>query len=353
MSTACRCERQVDRRKSPGLPVALVFTLSKAIYFFIIRFWDSKLAVLSLKRTTTGSKRCATRQCSIGMQVASGCSVFGRADARIVVAAPAPCLPGRNSALLWRSCVRRAQTRARAASEPDRAPSGGGAGAGTVTSNSSPTGNPAVALPPGSNPLELLRVTRDVRTRAALMGEVMRDGNMSRYSAVYDPSPAEAVLAQELGQWPYNVMLFAVANPSLAALDVAKQLRPSLLSLRAAGLDQGDAWFLVTKRLELLANPLPLQRWLDLLSAHGLGSRELSNFLLRMPESLLCDTTQAQALQVSALSLLHLQLQLPICLSVCLSMLYMCLHVFWKACVSSCLVVPQHPPTRHCLLCCR
>lgn len=149
-----------------------------------------------------------------------------------------------------------------------------------------------------NNPLELLRVTRDVQARARLMSEIMTDGRMSHYSELYHPSPVEEFLAKELGVWSYNVMLFAVANPSLQSLDLETQVRPAIRSLKAANIDVTDIWFLFTKHLDVFSQPISLQRWLDFLSLQALSSRDMTNFLLKAPDALFTNCTQAQALQV-------------------------------------------------------
>eukprot|EP00882_Tetradesmus_deserticola_P000993 GHRQ01001075.1.p1 GENE.GHRQ01001075.1~~GHRQ01001075.1.p1 ORF type:complete len:526 (+),score=212.02 GHRQ01001075.1:337-1914(+) len=149
-----------------------------------------------------------------------------------------------------------------------------------------------------NNPLELLRVTRDVQARARLMAEVMTDGRMSHYSEAYQPCPVEDFLSKELGVWSYNVMLFAVANPVLQAFNLESQVRPAVRSLKAANIDVTDIWFLITKHLEVLRDPIALQRWLDFLSLQELASRHMANFLLKAPDALFTSCTQAQALQV-------------------------------------------------------
>lgn len=124
------------------------------------------------------------------------------------------------------------------------------------------------------------------------------DTQMRHYSDVYQPSTVEQFLAKELGIWSYNVMLFAVANPALQALDVDSQVKPAIKSLKAANVDPQEIWFLVTKHLEIFKHPISLQRWLDFLSAQALPARDMATFLLRAPDVLLTDGTQAQALQV-------------------------------------------------------
>eukprot|EP00878_Enallax_costatus_P009611 GHUV01010042.1.p1 GENE.GHUV01010042.1~~GHUV01010042.1.p1 ORF type:complete len:364 (+),score=52.44 GHUV01010042.1:571-1662(+) len=152
------------------------------------------------------------------------------------------------------------------------------------------------ALQSGSNPLELLRVTRDPQQRARLMTAL--DTQMSHYSELYQPSTVEQFLSKELGMWSYNVMLFAVANPALQTIDVDTQMKPAIRSLKAANVEPQEIWFLVTKHLEIFRHPISLQRWLDFLSAQALQSRDIATFLLRAPAALFTDCTQAQALQV-------------------------------------------------------
>lgn len=124
------------------------------------------------------------------------------------------------------------------------------------------------------------------------------DTQMSHFSEVYQPTSVEQFLAKELGIWSYNVMLFAVANPALQTLDVDTQVKPAIRSLKAANVDPQEIWFLVTKHLEIFRHPIALQRWLDFLSAQALAARDIATFLLRAPDALLTDCTQAQALQV-------------------------------------------------------
>ncbi|KAF8057245.1 RSP2 [Scenedesmus sp. PABB004] len=153
----------------------------------------------------------------------------------------------------------------------------------------------------GSNPLEALRVTRDVRARAALMSRLLSGGAMSHYSARYVPTDVEAFLAAELGVGGHAVMLWAVAPPGLPpGLELDAQVRPAVRSLKAANVDVADIWFLLGRNRDLLAHPVPLQRWLDLLGVAALPSRLVADFLLRAPPALLTGTTQAQALQVVA-----------------------------------------------------
>jgi hypothetical protein len=44
------------------------------------------------------------------------------------------------------------------------------------------------------------------------------------------------------------------------------QVRPAVRSLKAANIDITDIWFVITKHLEILQDPIALQRWLDFLS---------------------------------------------------------------------------------------
>ncbi|WIA42308.1 hypothetical protein OEZ86_008322 [Tetradesmus obliquus] len=136
------------------------------------------------------------------------------------------------------------------------------------------------------------------QARARLMAEVMTDGRMSHYSELYQPCPVEEFLSKELGVWSYNVMLFAVANPALQVFDLESQVRPAVRSLKAANIDVTDIWFVITKHLEILTEPIALQRWLDFLSLQALDSRHMANFLLKAPDALFTSCTQAQALQV-------------------------------------------------------
>jgi hypothetical protein len=78
--------------------------------------------------------------------------------------------------------------------------------------------------PQRSNPLEQLRVCSDPQQRARLLCAL--DGGWSAAFQTYEPSPAEAYLAKELAQWPYNVMLTAVQHPgTLAHANVESQAR--------------------------------------------------------------------------------------------------------------------------------
>jgi hypothetical protein len=171
-----------------------------------------------------------------------------------------------------------------------------------------------------NNPLELLRVTYDPQQRAKLMQQL--DTRMSEFSELYQPCPVEEHLSKELGVWSYNVstaaemqtcvrtndvncdmsccsdhttmqcrwcnhlaarnalgcphryhayqnqlmcfacmqvMLFAVQNPALQNYKLETQVKPAISSLKAAGVDVTDIWFLVTKRLDIFAEPISLQ----------------------------------------------------------------------------------------------
>lgn len=122
------------------------------------------------------------------------------------------------------------------------------------------------------NPLELLRQTTDPQARAALLQQL--DRNMSHYSELYQPCPVEEFLSKELGVWSYNVMLFAVQHPALQKFSLDSHVKPAVRSLKAAGLDHTDIWFVITKRLGLLSEPIALQRWLDFLSAQVRGQHD-------------------------------------------------------------------------------
>jgi hypothetical protein len=50
------------------------------------------------------------------------------------------------------------------------------------------------------------------------------------------------------------------------AFDLESQVRPAVRSLKAANIDVTDIWFVITKHLEILQDPIALQRWLDFLS---------------------------------------------------------------------------------------
>lgn len=90
---------------------------------------------------------------------------------------------------------------------------------------------------------------------------------MSHFSELYQPCPVEEFLSSELGVWSYNVMLFAVQHPALQQFRLDSHVKPAIRSLKAAGLDHTDIWFVITKRLELLSDPISLQRWLDFMAA--------------------------------------------------------------------------------------
>lgn len=124
------------------------------------------------------------------------------------------------------------------------------------------------------------------------------DRNMTHYSELYQPCPVEEFLSSELGVWSYNVMLFAVQHPALQKFSLDSHVKPAVRSLKAAGLDQTDIWFIITKRLELVSEPISLQRWLDFMAAQALSSRDMTTFLLRAPAALFTSCTQAQALKV-------------------------------------------------------
>jgi hypothetical protein len=90
---------------------------------------------------------------------------------------------------------------------------------------------------------------------------------MSHFSELYQPCPVEEFLSSELGVWSYNVMLFAVQHPALQQFRLDSHVKPAIRSLKAAGLDHTDIWFVITKRLELMTDPISLQRWLDFMAA--------------------------------------------------------------------------------------
>ncbi|KAG2497961.1 hypothetical protein HYH03_004222 [Edaphochlamys debaryana] len=145
----------------------------------------------------------------------------------------------------------------------------------------------------GPNPLELLRETTDPLRRAALLRQL--DASWSGWEAAYAPSPAEQALARELGVHPGTVMLAAVQNPGLASLDPASQVLPSLRALHAARISNQDAWFLASKKWQLLADPAGLSRWIDFLTAWGMQPRDCQNFLLRSSPTFLSSVTLYQA----------------------------------------------------------
>ncbi|PNW77214.1 hypothetical protein CHLRE_10g427000v5 [Chlamydomonas reinhardtii] len=169
----------------------------------------------------------------------------------------------------------------------------------TRASSTSDPGPLAVCADASSkNPLERLRVTplTERGARAALLQEL--DLTWSEWEERYQPTPAERCLAEELGVGQSTVMLAAVQNPGLSALDAASQVLPSVRALRSAGIGAQDAWFLVSKRWQLLAQPAALSRWLDFLGVYGMQPRDCQNFLLRSQPSFLAATTLYQAGQV-------------------------------------------------------
>jgi hypothetical protein len=99
---------------------------------------------------------------------------------------------------------------------------------------------------------------------------------MTHYSELYQPCAVEEFLSSELGVWSYNVMLFAVQHPALQEFSLDSHVKPAVRSLKAAGLDHTDIWFVITKRLELLSEPIALQRWLDFMAAQ-VTSRQTAN----------------------------------------------------------------------------
>jgi hypothetical protein len=56
---------------------------------------------------------------------------------------------------------------------------------------------------------------------------------------------------------------------------VPDQVEPAVKALKAANVDPGDIWFLASRHHHLLAEPLPLQRWLDFLAAYQLATRDV------------------------------------------------------------------------------
>jgi hypothetical protein len=51
-----------------------------------------------------------------------------------------------------------------------------------------------------------------------------------------------------------------------------------------------DIYLLVSRRQFLFVDPVQLQRWLDFLSVHSFGTREVLNFFMRAPEEVLSTT---------------------------------------------------------------
>jgi hypothetical protein len=168
-----------------------------------------------------------------------------------------------------------------------------------------------------------------------------------RPQAAYRPSPVEAAIIKHLGVTQYQVMMVAVQTPALScyrcapaargpasvplhqgsargpralgthhdhtpppqppppppphpARSVPQQVEPSIKALKAANLDPGDIWFIISKCHHLLAEPLPLQRWLDFLAAYKLTTRDVVQFLQRAPRNLFADATLHQASRVRA-----------------------------------------------------
>lgn len=140
-----------------------------------------------------------------------------------------------------------------------------------------------------SNPLEILRLTRDPVARAQILQEI---GPLwSQCCETYRPSAIEKYLSQELAVWQYDVMLYAVQNPNLSLCSLKEQVEPVVRSMKGADMAGQDIWFLLTKRLDLLQYPVSLQRWLDFLSMYRATSREMMNFLLHAPIALVKDGT--------------------------------------------------------------
>lgn len=144
-----------------------------------------------------------------------------------------------------------------------------------------------------SNPLEVLRGTKDPRQRAQLMQQL--DANWNSWFEVYTPSEAEQLISSELGIWPYNMMLFAVQHPHLADMEVSTCIKPSIRSLKGMGMDPSDIWFLMGKRLPLFQHAVCLERWLDFLSAQDCTPRHVLTFLLQAPDGFITDCTLHQA----------------------------------------------------------
>lgn len=80
--------------------------------------------------------------------------------------------------------------------------------------------------------------------------------------------------------------------------DLETQVRPSIRSLKAVGISTNDIWFLLTKRLDIMAEPTSLERWLDFVVVHGISPRDIFTFLLRSPPQLFTACTLHQAGQV-------------------------------------------------------
>ncbi|KAI8473904.1 MAG: hypothetical protein J3K34DRAFT_409553 [Monoraphidium minutum] len=96
-------------------------------------------------------------------------------------------------------------------------------------------------------------------------------------------------------------MLFALQTPQLQELDADTQVKPAVRSLKAAMEDAAqDAYFVITKRPDLLGHPTSLQRWLDYLAAKGVGQRDVMAFLLSAPLELFTRGTLHEANQVVA-----------------------------------------------------
>lgn len=145
-----------------------------------------------------------------------------------------------------------------------------------------------------TNPLELLRCTQDPKDRARLLQSL--DAKWSEHQASYVPSPAERLISSELGIWQHTVMLFALQTPALQQYDAEKQVKPAVRSLKVAMEDSPqDAYFVITKRPDLLGEPVSLQRWLDYLAAQGVGQRDAMAFLLNAPGELFTRGTLHEA----------------------------------------------------------
>lgn len=125
------------------------------------------------------------------------------------------------------------------------------------------------------NPLETLRAVGDPTQRARLLSTL--DGKWSEYTDVYQPSPVEEILSNELGVDSHSVMTLAVghgakSNPPLCMYDTVTTMS-SIKALKGANVDVADIWFLVSKNPSLLTLGEALQRWLDFLTVYGVRDK--------------------------------------------------------------------------------
>jgi hypothetical protein len=79
------------------------------------------------------------------------------------------------------------------------------------------------------------------------------------------------------------------------SFDLESQVRPAVRSLKAANIDITDVWFVITKHLEILRDPIALQRWLDFLSL-----QVRAGSFTGMPASTWLDSSASQRKEIEA-----------------------------------------------------